>query len=278
MVRTAAEDRLLSEVLRTFQNTPNPRLLEIVEAAVRHLHAFVDETKLTHDEWMMGIDFLTKVGKFSDPTRQEFILLSDVMGVSSRVETVSYAGAPGSTEATVLGPFYIPGSPKKQNGDSVIINDDGTPRLRVSGVVRSLDGTPIPGATVDVWQTATNAMYPVQDESQDPNNLRGYFTTDANGRYEFITTRPVAYPVPVDGPAGAFLKATGRHPMRAAHIHLIVAAPGCYPVTTHIFDAESDYLDSDAVFGVRDSLIKKFEKLPDGSYTVNFDITLTPSK
>jgi catechol 1,2-dioxygenase len=189
---------------------------------------------------------------------------------------IDYKGLSGSTENTVLGPFYRSGSPHRQNGDSIIVSPDNGPRLHVSGVVRSLDGKPIPGATVDVWQTASNALYPQQDPSQDPNNLRGIFTTDANGRYEFLTVRPVDYPVPTDGPVGAFLTASGRHPMRAAHTHFIVGAPGYYYVTTHLFDSKSKYLDSDAVFGVRDSLIVDFAENPDGTLSTTFDVTLTP--
>ena len=277
MATTTAEDRLLEQVLATFQNASNPRLREITEAAIRHMHAFVREVNLTEQEWMMAIEFLTATGKKCDPDRQEFILLSDVTGTSSLVEMIDYKGLSGSTENTVLGPFYRSGSPHRQNGDSIIVSEDHGPRLHVSGVVRSLDGSPIPGATVDVWQTASNALYPQQDPSQDPNNLRGIFTTDANGRYEFLTVRPVDYPVPTDGPVGAFLTASGRHPMRAAHTHFIVGAPGYYYVTTHLFDSKSNYLDSDAVFGVRDSLIVDFVENPDGTLSTTFDVTLTPA-
>jgi len=277
MATTTAEDKLLEQVLETFQNASNPRLREITEAALRHAHAFVREVNLTLDEWTTAIEFLTAVGQKCDPVRQEFILLSDVTGVSSLVEMMNYEGAAGSTEATVLGPFYQSDSPKRQNGDSIIETDHGGPRFHVSGTVRSLDGKPIAAATVDVWQTSSNALYPQQDPEQDPNNLRGVFTTDPNGHYDFISVRPVDYPVPTDGPVGAFLTASGRHPMRAAHTHFIVSAPGYYPVTTHLFDSESKYLDSDAVFGVRDTLILKFE--PDGNgLKATFDITLTPRK
>jgi catechol 1,2-dioxygenase len=275
MATTTAQDRLLSEVLGTFRNTPNERLREVITALVRHLHGFADEVQLTQAEWLFGLQFLTDVGKASSDTRQEFILLSDVLGLSSLVEMINFEGGSGATENTVLGPFYIPGSPRKQNGDSIIINEDGGPHLKVSGVVHSTDGMPIAGATVDVWQGGSNGLYPVQDAVQDPLNLRGVFTTDTAGRYEFITLRPVVYPVPTDGPVGRLFEATGRHPNRAAHTHLIVSAPGYYSVTTHIFDSESPYLESDAVFGVRDSLIVQFEKQPDGSLTANFDVALT---
>ena len=275
MATTTAEDKLLEQVLATFQNGSNPRLREVTEAAIRHMHAFVREVNLTHEEWMAAIQFLTAVGQKCDDVRQEFILLSDVTGTSSLVETINDQGSPGSTEATVLGPFYQSGSPRRTNGDSIIETDHGGPRFHVSGTVSALDGTPIVGAEVDIWQTSSNALYPQQDPEQDPNNLRGLFTTDPNGRYDFIAVRPVDYPVPTDGPVGAFLTASGRHPMRAAHTHFIVRAEGYHPVTTHLFDSESNYLDSDAVFGVRDSLILNFE--PDGEgLKATFDIKLTP--
>jgi catechol 1,2-dioxygenase len=276
-VATEPTEKLLEQVLATFANTSNPRLLEIATAAIKHMHAFAREVNLSHEEWMAGIEFLTAVGKACTDVRQEFILLSDVTGTSSLVEMINYKGSAGSTENTVLGPFYQSGSPVRQNGDSIIVNDDDPgPRLYVSGTVRSIDGKPIAGATVDVWQTASNRLYPQQDPEQDPNNLRGIFTTDAEGRYNFLTVRPVDYPVPTDGPVGAFLTASGRHPMRAAHTHFIVGAPGFYYVTTHLFDSKSQYLDSDAVFGVRDSLIVDFTQNPDGTLATTFDITLTP--
>jgi protocatechuate 3,4-dioxygenase beta subunit len=278
MADSESQQALLENVLHTFENTPNPRLRQIVEAIVRHVHAFVAEVNLTQEEWMTGIQFLTAVGQASDDKRQEMILLSDVTGVSSLVEMLNYKGLKGSTENTVLGPFYVPESPKRQNGDSMIETDYGGPKLYVSGTVRSLNDSPIAGANVDVWQTASNALYTVQDPNQSPTNLRGLFTTDEQGRYSFITQRPVDYPVPVDGPVGKMLTATARHPMRAAHTHFIVTAPGHYAVTTHLFDSESKYLDSDAVFGVRDSLILNFHKRDDGDLETTFDITLTPAE
>jgi protocatechuate 3,4-dioxygenase beta subunit len=276
MVRSAPQEKLLSDVLATFANTPDKRLREIINALLRHMHEFVSEVGLTQEEWIRAIKFLTEVGKASTATRQEFILLSDILGVSSLVEMLNYRGLSGSTENTVMGPFYIPGSPRREVGDSIIETEDDGTRLLVSGVVRSLKGQPIEGATVDVWQTASSGFYPVQDPKQSPTNLRGLFTTRTDGRYEFKTVRPVDYPVPTDGPVGALFTATARHPMRAAHIHLIVGAQGHYPVTTHIFDSESKYLDSDAVFGVRDSLIVQFQPVDDGSLRADFDVTLTP--
>jgi catechol 1,2-dioxygenase len=270
------QQALLENVLSTFQNTSNERLHEIMVALLKHMHAFADEVNLTQEEWMAGIQFLTAVGKFSTDARQEMILLSDVVGLSSLVEMINYKGLNDATENTVLGPFYIPGSKHRNNGDSIIETEDPGDRVRISGHVRSQDGKPIAGATLDVWETASNGFYPVQDPNQDPMNLRGIFTSDADGYYEFLTVRPVPYPVPVDGPVGEMMRATGRHPMRAAHIHFIVRADGHYPVQTHVFDSNSKYLDSDAVFGVRDSLIIEFKDGANGELNGTFDVVLTP--
>lgn len=276
MSRSAADGQLLNEVLAAFANTPDQRLRELLFGLIRHLHAFVSEVQLTEEEWMEAIKFLTAVGQTCTESRQEFILLSDILGVSSLVDRMNYGGLAGSTENTLLGPFYQLGSPKRANGDSIIESPDSGQRLRVSGVVRSLDGSPIAGATVDVWQTASNGLYAQQDPNQHPDNLRGIFTTDAQGRYEFITVRPVDYPVPVDGPVGKLLGAAGRQPVRPAHVHLIVSAPGHHTLVTHFFDSESPRLTSDPVFGVRESLVKKFEPQPDGTLAVTFDVVLTP--
>jgi catechol 1,2-dioxygenase len=270
------EQRLQDEVLATFDHSPDGRLGEIMQGVVRHLHQLVQELQLSPQEWLATIHFLTAVGQISSATRQEFILLSDTLGVSSLVEMINYAGAPGSTENTVLGPFYVPGSPARAYGDSIVVDHDPGERLTVSGVVTSLDGTPLAGATVDVWQTATSGHYAVQDRNQDPQNLRGLFTTDGQGRYRFQTVRPVVYSIPDDGPVGQMLASVGRHPFRAAHVHLIVSAPGHHPVTTHVFDGDSAYLDSDAVFGVRETLVRRFEPDGDGGRAATFDVVLTP--
>ena len=276
MATTTPQQSLLDNVLATFGNIENARLKEIVAAFVRHAHAFADEVKLTHQEWEIGVQFLTACGQKSDENRQEVILLSDILGLSSLVEMLDYHGSAAATEQTVLGPFHVQGSVERNNGDSIIVTDTGGTLLHVSGMVRDESGNPITGARVDIWQNANNGFYPMQDPTQDPMNMRGIFTTDAEGRYSFITTRPLDYSVPADGPVGALLNATGRHSMRAAHTHFIVTAPGYHPVTTHFFDSQSSYLDSDAVFGVRDSLILDFERIDDDNLRAVFDITLTP--
>ena len=244
----------LAEVQATFDGAADARTAEIMKAAVKHLHAFVEEVGLTRDEWFAGIQFLTAVGHKCDDVRQEFILLSDTLGVSMLVEMVNHGAAAGTTEPTVFGPFHVDGAPAKELGDSIVVDDDGEP-LVVRGTVRNLDGEPIAGATLDVWEVGSNGLYDVQDDGQEGMDLRGLFTTDAQGRYEFRTVRPVDYTIPDDGPVGKMLRATGRHPWRPAHVHLVASAPGYKTVTTHAFDAKSAYLDSDAVFGVRDSLV-----------------------
>jgi len=277
MASSARDDRLLDDVVRSFAGSSDRRLQEVMEAAVRHVHAFVSEVGPSREEWRVGIDFLTAVGQACSDTRQEFILLSDALGVSSLVETVAFGAAEDATENTVLGPFYVPGSPLREFGDSILEDpDDGQP-LVVRGRVTDLAGHALPGALVDVWQNASNRLYAVQDPAQNPNNLRGQFVAKDDGRFEFRTIRPVPYSIPNDGPVGRLLKAAGRHPWRPAHVHLMVSSPGHRTLTTHVFDAESPYLDSDAVFGVRDSLVVRFEA--DGEtdgVVARFEVALQP--
>lgn len=262
----------LAQVQASFDGTADTRLAEIMRAAVAHLHAFVEEVGLTRDEWFAGVDFLTRVGQMCDGQRQETILLSDTLGVSMLVEMLDHAGAPGTTEPTVFGPFHVDGAPARPLGASIVDREvPGGEPLTVRGTVRSLDGTPLGGAQLDVWQTAPNGLYDVQDPDQPPMNLRGLFTAADDGTYAFRTVRPVAYPIPGDGPVGEMLHATGRHNWRPAHIHLVVSAPGHQPVITHVFDRESPYLDSDAVFGVRDSLVVDM-----GGGEATFDPVLEP--
>jgi protocatechuate 3,4-dioxygenase beta subunit len=246
----------LAQVQASFDGAPDPRLAEIMRAAVAHLHAFVADVGLTRDEWFAGIDFLTRVGQMCDGQRQETILLSDTLGVSMLVEMLNHAGAPGTTEPTVFGPFHVAGAPERPSGASIVEDEHaaGEP-LTVRGQVRDHEGRPVPGARLDVWQTAPNGLYDVQDPAQPEMNLRGIFTAGDDGSYSFRTVRPVAYPIPEDGPVGEMLRATGRHNWRPAHIHFLVSAPGHKPVITHVFDRESRYLDADAVFGVRPSLV-----------------------
>jgi hydroxyquinol 1,2-dioxygenase len=245
----------LAQVQASVEGADDARLAEIVQAAVKHLHAFVTEVGLTRDEWFAGVDFLTRVGQMCDDRRQEVILLSDVLGVSMLVEMTGQAPTPGATEPTVFGPFHVEGAPPRPLGSTIVDRDVGGEPLTVHGTVRDTAGAPVAGACLDVWQTAPNGLYDVQDDGQPAMNLRGVFTTGDDGRYEFDTVRPAAYPIPADGPVGELLRATGRHNWRPGHIHFLITAPGYEPLITHVFDRASDYLDSDAVFGVRPSLI-----------------------
>jgi len=271
---------LTGQVLDAYAGTPEPRLRELLGALIRHLHAFAAETRLTPREWLAGIEFLTATGRMCDDERQEFILLSDVLGLSSLVEEVNAAA--GATEPTVLGPFYLTGAPARTAGEQIGRPEDGSPAL-VRGRVTSLAGTPLPGATLDVWQASGNGLYDTQDPGQPPFNLRGVFGTGPDGRYEFRTARPASYPIPIDGPVGELLRAAGRHQWRAAHIHAIVSAPGHRPVTTHIFDADNPYLGSDAVFGVKASLVRPFrsagpEDPPDVRFVAEMDFALAQAE
>jgi catechol 1,2-dioxygenase len=258
-----SEEHSADVVAASFDGTPNPRLREVLTALVRHLHDFVKDVELTEEEWGSAIDFLTRTGQMSNEVRQEFILLSDVLGVSMLVETINHRTGGTSTESTVLGPFHMVGSPTRELGDDIALDGKGTPCL-VSGRVTGPDGEPLAGAVVDVWQTNEDGFYDVQQPGIQPaGNLRGLFTADAGGRFWFRSVVPRYYPIPDDGPVGQLLAATGRHPNRPAHLHFIVAAPGYRPVTTHVFVADSPYLDSDAVFGVKESLVRDVPEVDD---------------
>jgi len=270
------EDDLTDQVVSRIEATPDPRLREVMSALVRHLHAFAKEVRLTEEEWLEGIRFLTSTGKICDDVRQEFILLSDTLGLSSLVDVVNHSDVDSlATEPTILGPFYVPASPQREFGASMVEYDDGGEPAVLRGVVRDESGKPIPGASLDVWQNSATGFYAVQQpEIQGPTNLRGVYRTDDQGRYEIRTVRPVPYPIPDDGPVGRLLADTGRHPWRAAHIHAKVSADGFVPLTTHLFDRESDYLDSDTVFGVKESLIEDFVAAEDGTLLCEHDFVL----
>lgn len=275
MTTPSPEAVLLADVVGRLDAAPNPRLKHITEAAVRHLHAFVLEVGLQREEWMRGIEFLTATGKICDGVRQEWILLSDTLGVSSLVELVAQNAGPGTTENTILGPFYVPGSPDRANGESMLIDDDPGDRVVVRGTVTSASGEPIANVKIDAWQNATNGFYACQQPGRQHNeNLRGVYRTDADGNYEIRTIRPVPYPIPDDGPAGDLLKANGRNWWRPGHLHLWFSTPGHKDLITHVFDSESDYLDNDAVFGVRSSLIRTFRSDTDGELATRFDVIL----
>lgn len=271
------EDQLTDEVVGRLEATPDPRLREVMQALVRHVHAFAREVRLTDEEWLRGIRFLTATGDITDAVRQEFILLSDTLGLSSLVDLINHSDVDSlATEPTILGPFYVPESPWREFGASMVEYDDGGEPAILRGVVRDDGGTPVAGAVIDVWQNAATGFYAVQQPDEQPaTNLRGRYVSDAQGRFEIRTVRPVPYPIPDDGPVGRLLQDTGRHPWRAAHIHLKATADGFTPLTTHLFDRASDYLDSDTVFGVKESLIEDFVADADGVLVCEHDVVLT---
>ncbi|MER6672737.1 dioxygenase family protein [Streptomyces sp. NPDC000983] len=255
------EESTTGAVVESFARTADPRQRELLEGLVRHLHAYVREVRPTLAEWEGAVDFLTAVGQKCDATRQEFILLSDVLGVSSLVETLN--GQENGTESTVLGPFHVMESPARDTGDTIDLLGAGPPCV-VEVRVTTADGHPLADAAVDVWQCSAEGFYDVQQPGvQPPGNGRGLFRTDADGRTWFRTVVPSHYPVPTDGPVGALLEAAGRHAYRPAHLHFIVRAEGHRPLTTHLFVADSPYIDSDAVFAVKRSLIADFAEVDD---------------
>ncbi len=252
-------------VLARLDTCDNPRLVAVMTSVIRHLHAVVKEVEPTQDEWMKAIDFLTKTGQMCDDKRQEWILMSDTLGVSMLVDAINNRRPSGSTENTVLGPFHVADAPEYELGANISLDGKGEPCF-VHGRVIDGNGDPIADATLDVWQSNADGFYDVQQPGiQPPMNLRGVFRTDPEGRYWFRTQKPQFYPVPTDGPVGRLLEAMGRHPYRPAHLHYIVTAEGYQPVTTHIFVKGDQYLYSDAVFGVKDSLIREFAVVDDAA-------------
>ncbi len=263
-MRNLSEANLTQAVLDKLSDQMEPRLHQVTSALIRHLHNFVREVELTEAEWLAAIEFLTATGQKCTNTRQEFILLSDTLGVSMLVDAINHRKPAGATETTVLGPFYLPGAPALPLGSDIAAGQDGLLAF-CHGRVADADGKPLAGAQLDVWQTDHEGFYDVQRPEQGLMRLRGRFLTDADGRYFFRTVKPVSYPIPTDGPVGKMLQAMGRHPYRPAHIHFILTAPGYQPVVTHLFVEGDPYLDSDAVFGVKNSLVVPFEEAAPGS-------------
>jgi hydroxyquinol 1,2-dioxygenase len=256
--RTTPED-ITAAVVASFERSPDARLREVMQALVRHLHAFATEVGLTEDEWRAAIATLTATGEITDEHRQEFILWSDALGLSMVVDAMANLRPAGATESTVLGPFYVPDSPLREYGANIAEQASGTPAWVHGRVLDALTGEPLAGAEIDMWQNGDNRLYAVQDPNAPEAHLRGVRTRD-DGSYAFLAVRPVPYPIPDDGPVGQMLSATGRHPWRPAHIHIIVRAQGYQTLVTHIFDRESEYLDSDTVFAVKPSLLRTFEQ------------------
>ncbi len=271
-MRNLTESNLTEAVLTRTGDCPDPRVKQVMGALVRHLHAFIREIEPTPEEWMVGIQFLTATGQKCDAQRQEYILLSDTLGVSMLVDAINNRMPAGATESSVLGPFYVEGAPNVASGADLAPGEPGG--VQVSGRVLSVGGQPLQGAQLDVWQTDPNGLYHMQDEHQEEFHLCGRLVTDAQGRYSFRTLKPVFYPVPVDGPVGTMLKSLGRHPFRPAHIHFIVSAPGYKPVVTQLFTEGDQYIESDAVFGVKNSLVVTYQPADGGEWTLVHDFVL----
>jgi hydroxyquinol 1,2-dioxygenase len=296
MSQYAAQD-IAQAVIDRMADAKDARFKEVMSALVKHAHAFVQEVQLTPDEWMAGVQFLTRVGQACDEKRQECILLSDTLGISMLVVALAQArGAaqhptePGEaepTEATVLGPFYWEGAPVLPAGADIAADAPGE-RAWYHGRVTDTLGRPVANAALDVWSGDAEGFYDLQKGPDAPMQLRARFHTDADGRYSFWSIKPAFYPVPADGPVGDMLRGMGRHPFRPGHMHTMLHAEGCQPLITHLFDADSPYIDSDAVFGVRNSLIVKFRRheagtAPDGRvlaqpwYECEYDFRLVPA-
>lgn len=272
MTTDLGPETLTAAVIDSFKNTGDPRLKGILESLTRHLHAFVREVSPSIEEWEAAINFLTATGQKCDSVRQEFILLSDVLGVSMMVETINDEETPDATDSTVLGPFHMVESPKRELGENISKESEGDICV-VRGRIVSVTGEPIPGASIDVWQASTKGFYDVQQPGiQSIGNGRGLFTADVNGEFHFRSVVPSYYPIPTDGPVGSLLDATSRHPYRPAHVHFIVAAPGFKELTTHIFVGGSEYIDSDAVFAVKESLVKPFTTNTDPNAAAAFGV------
>ncbi|SOH95467.1 hydroxyquinol 1,2-dioxygenase [Monaibacterium marinum] len=286
-MRNVTKDNITDVFLGYMSNETNPRMREVMSSLVRHLHDFARETQLTHEEWRTGIAFLEGCAAIETEDRHEFVLASDVLGLSSLVDMLH--SSPESTSSSVLGPFHVSGAPPLAVGGDMKRHYGG-PVLLAEGVVRDTDGNPISGATIDIWQTAPNGLYASQDQEQDTYSFHGLQTLGADGRYAFTTVKPVEYTVPSDGPVGDILRACGRHPWRPSHLHYIVEAEGFRPLVTEIFPDDDPYLDQDTVFGVRSDLVMTYVEKPasefpegmelsgkvEGTFLhVSFDVTLS---
>ncbi|MEO0403161.1 MAG: dioxygenase [Pseudomonadota bacterium] len=271
-MRNVTKDNI-TEVFKSYmaQGT-DPRFREIMESLVTHLHAFARETNLSHEEWQAGLEFMEKSGMMCTEDRHEFVLLSDVLGLSSLVDMLH--NKPGGTSSSVLGPFHVMGAPDLAIGGD-LRGDFDAPVLISQGVIKAPDGTPIEGAKLDIWQTAPNGLYASQDDKQDVYSFHGIQTTGADGRYAFTSVKPVEYEVPTDGPIGDFFEASGRHAWRPSHLHFIVKAEGYRPLVTEVFPDDDPYLDQDTVFGVRKDLIMSYQQMAAGTFPDGFELSGT---
>lgn len=267
-MRNVSQQNISDVVIAALSSDIPARNREILESLIRHIHAFCIEAKVTHAELMSACQFLVRAGHISDDARNEFILLSDIVGVEVLVDMLDHTVTDGESESTVLGPFYRENPPVLPKGASIVQKSfDGCESVRVRGTIRNTAGQPIPGVTVDVWEDAPNGLYEQQDPDQPDYNLRGRFLTDEKGEYEFVGIRPAPYPIPYDGAAGELLNYMGHHPWRPGHIHFMIQKDGYQGLVSQIYDADTEYLDNDAVFAVKESLIGKMNKAAEGADT-----------
>jgi catechol 1,2-dioxygenase len=278
MMHYFSEETSVETVNARMGAATTPRMAEVMSCLVKHLHAFAKEIHLTQAEWETGVEFLTKTGQICSGERQEFILLSDVLGFSMLVDAINNRRPAGATENTVFGPFHVENAPIRAMGENISLDGKGESCL-FEGKVLDLHGNPIDGACVDVWSDNADGFYDVQQPDIQPKwNNRGRFITGRDGSYAFRGIKPTSYPIPDDGPVGKMLDQMGRHPYRPAHMHFLVTAPGFQKLVTHTFVGDDAYLDSDAVFGVKQTLIAPFERLEDADtlWRSPFDFVLTP--
>jgi hydroxyquinol 1,2-dioxygenase len=276
-LRNLTQDNITQAVIARFARTPDERLREVMTSLVQHLHAFARDVRLTEEEWSAGIRFLTAAGHKTDDKRQEFILLSDTLGLSMLTVAMNNDKPQGCTESTVFGPFHVEGAPHYEDGADISNGAEGEPCL-VRGRVVGLGGEPVAGATIDVWQADAQGNYDVQYEGLERHQARGVLRSGADGRFRFRTVVAESYPIPQDGPVGDLLRATARHPWRPAHLHFMIRADGYEKLVTHVFRSGDQYLDSDAVFGVRESLVADWVRQSDGSYVLDYEFVLNPQK
>lgn len=288
-MRSVTKESITQAFIDYIGDETDERVRFLMTKLVHHIHDFARETNLTHEEWRKALELLFAAGEISTPERNEFVLFSDVLGLSSIVDMIN--SSEEGTPSSVLGPFHVLGAPDLPVGADMKGDNDGD-LVVVGGVVKSTDGTPIEGAVLEIWQTADNGLYSGQDEEQPEYNLRARMKTDADGRYLFSTVRPAPYTVPEDGPVGELLRGTGRHPWRPSHLHFIAIADGYRQLVTEVFPSDDPYLDEDAVFGVREKLVMEYQERTDASvlpndlaikdkivgtfYVVDFDFTLSP--
>jgi hydroxyquinol 1,2-dioxygenase len=282
------EQTITDAVLQSFAKCPDERLRTILSSLVRHLHDFAREVRLTEPEWFAGIQFLTDAGHITDDKRQEFILLSDTLGLSTLVTAQNNQHPEGCTEATVFGPFFVDGAPEVEHGADIANGAKGIPCF-VRGSVKTMNGMPVAGATIDVWQSDDEGFYDVQHADLDHHQARARLHSRSDGSFDFKSIVAVPYQIPSNGPVGKMLDATGRHAWRPAHLHFMIVAPDCERLITHVFRAGGPYLDSDAVFGVRSTLIAEWIRheagaSPDGTmsatpfYTLDYDFIVNHSE